>query len=209
VDFAGPYERSKRKVGEEWIVSEMQYVFCIVDRWSHWVMLFATADVTARTAAELTWKAIAMQATIPTLITSDGGPSFRADLYRDAMKMLRSEHHISTPIHPEGHSPVERVFRDLNAALRILVGQGLTNWEDYLDAIGMSFNVSTSRVNGVSPFEALHGFKPRTLVTQEAAGVAEELAEEDVQDPLHFSAELIKRFSELKPKIEEAMKRSA
>lgn len=45
--------------------------------------------------------------------------------------------------------------------LRCLVGENLRNWELILPRVEFTYNSSINRTSGMSPFEVVHGFKPR------------------------------------------------
>lgn len=217
IDFAGPYPAPKpqsrhvvasgmREEGEI-VEGESRFVCGIIDRWSHYVTLIVVKDVTAETAARCVWETIVQHACIPKFLTSDGGSSFNPKLFKDVMSKLRIDHHISSPIHPEGHSPIERMFRDLNVAFCALIAQGWTDWVRFVGAIAFALNTAWSRAIGTTPFEALHGFPPRAMLEQEAGCDPQRpVDEEDIGDVLHFSASLLRRVEAIRPKIEKILK---
>jgi len=197
VDFSGPFPRN-------------EYIMGIVDRFSHWCWLFVTEDVKASTAAELLFSVIVDSCHWPCFVTSDGGSSFTATVFGNVCKILEVEHHVTLPHHPEGHSPVERLFRDVNSMIRALVAKGVNDWAEHIKAIQYALNTAHSRTLGMSPFEVVFGRKPRTTLQialqQGQLGHMPPVDDEIVGDPIAFSELQVERAAEVASLVEEGRK---
>jgi len=193
VDFSGPFPRG-------------EYVMAVVDRFSHWCWLFTTEDVRATTAAERVFQVIVDSCHWPRFLTSDGGASFTGKIFEDMCRALEIEHHVSLPHHPEGHSAVERLFRDVNGMIRSLVAKGVDDWAGHLKAIQYALNTGFSRTLGMSPFEVVFGRKPHTtlraMLEQGQLGLMPPIDEDAAGDVIEFSYQQAKRAAEIAKLVE-------
>ena len=68
---------------------------------------------------------------------------------------------FSTTYHPQTDGQTEAVNKSLGNLLRCLVGDSLGNWDLVLPQAEFAYNSSVNRSTGNSPFEIVHGYKPR------------------------------------------------
>ncbi|KAJ4454479.1 putative Retrovirus-related Pol polyprotein [Paratrimastix pyriformis] len=135
----------------------------ICGRFSRWVLAPATA-VDADTTARLFYERWVGTFGPPAFLVSDGGSAFISRTFQQLSDLLASQHHITSPHHPESHGTVERANRSVLATLRTLLHETVTrprSWVDAIPAIQFALNTSCNRVTGVTPWEVLHGFPPR------------------------------------------------
>ena len=71
---------------------------------------------------------------------------------------------FSTAFHPQIDGQTEVVNRSLGNLLRCLVGDHPGTWDLILPTAEFAYNSSVNRTTGKSPFEIVHGFKPRTPI---------------------------------------------
>jgi hypothetical protein len=162
-----------------------QHVLTIVDRFSHYTVLTATADTSASTTAKIFWEKWCCSFGLPSRLTSDGGAAFAGQAFKKLLETLHTNHHISCPGHPEGHGPVERMHRVVNDVLR---GQLLhrRNWPQLVPAAQFAINTAPPRLLGTSPFRVCHGFNPR-LPLHQALVIRIRHPSLATTDPLQFS----------------------
>jgi len=193
VDFSGPWNQG-------------DYVFGVIDRFSHFVWLKHVNDTTTETAAKSLWDIITSIGTMPVFVTSDGGKSFIGQEFQEMCKILTTRHHVSMPLHPEGHAPIERIFRDMNNLVRSLVAQDRWTWND-LQLVSFALNTSFSRAVGTTPFEARHGYAPRIVVQSLLQAEEMELGEGEENDTRSFAEKVAQRWKEIAPQIQQRMER--
>ncbi|CAA3008078.1 DNA RNA polymerases superfamily [Olea europaea subsp. europaea] len=68
---------------------------------------------------------------------------------------------FSMAYHPQTDGQIEVVNRSLGNLLRCLVQENLRNWDLILPVTQIAYNSSINRSLGMSPFEAVHEYKPR------------------------------------------------
>lgn len=56
------------------------------------------------------------------------------------------------------------VNRSLGSLLRCLIGEHLRVWDKVLFVVEFTYNSSANRTTGLSPFEIVTGYKPRTPI---------------------------------------------
>lgn len=71
---------------------------------------------------------------------------------------------FSSTYHPQTNSQTKVVNRSLGSLLRYLVGEHLRLWDQVLSTTEFAYNSSTNRTTGLSPFEIVTGYKPKTFV---------------------------------------------
>ncbi|RWR98721.1 integrase core domain protein-like protein, partial [Dinothrombium tinctorium] len=85
------------------------------------------------------------------------------------------KHNCSSPFHPQGHSPVERVIRTLQDCLSKFISDNHRNWDEKLPSILFAYNTSRHQMTGVTPYFLCYGKEPRTEI--EAKLSKEEITE--------------------------------
>ncbi len=162
MDFIGPFP--KTALGNK-------HIFVVTDRFSHFTILNPVPDTKAPRAAENFYRNwICTVASIPRLITSDGGKAFTSTCFQSLVRILQTEHHISSPHHAEGHGAVEARNKFVEKILRAFVDKN-PNWDTLLPAVQFVVNTTYSRMLAASPFQILHGYAP-TIPLQSAFGLA-------------------------------------
>ena len=68
---------------------------------------------------------------------------------------------FSTAYHPQTDGKTEAVNKSLGNLLRCLVGDSPGNWDLVLPQAEFAYNNSVNQSIGKSPFEIVHGYKPR------------------------------------------------
>jgi len=128
-------------------------------------------------------------------------------MFEKMCSVLGATHHITLPHHPEGHALIEREFRDINAMIRALATKGYDDWPDHIGAIQFALNTAYSRALGTSPFEALHGFAPRTLLANAVDADPVDPEDPALADPQELGARLVTRATRLRVQVEELRKK--
>jgi transposase InsO family protein len=94
------------------------YLFTIIDRFTRWPEAILLSDATAVTCARAMIRSWISRFGIPDDITSDRGPQFTSDLWQELSNVLGIASSTTTAYHPQANGMVERLHRQLKAALK-------------------------------------------------------------------------------------------
>ena len=137
-------------------------IYVVVDRFSkmaHFIPCSQTLD--ASKMAKLFLDEVVRLHGLPKTIVSDRDVRFTSYFWKTLWHMLGTKLKFSTAYHPQTDGQTEVVNRSLGNLLRCLVGDSMGNWDLLLPRAEFSYNSSVNRSIGKSPFEVVHGYKPR------------------------------------------------
>ncbi len=197
IDYLGPLREQSNK----------SYVFAAVDRFSHYVVLAATADTSAATTVALLWELWITRFGPPSRLTSDGASAFTGRALTAVTDRLKIDHHVSCPGHPEGHGAVERANLTIAQVLRAHFRK-VPDWPALVAAAAFAINTAPTRVLGCSPFEVVHGFKPRLMLHHVLARDPRGLPGVDRGDPAGFAEALVTHAAALHARVRAAEERA-
>ena len=95
------------------------YILVIVDAFTRWVELFPTVDATAASAAQALLQHFGRFGA-PHQLRSDNGPHFIADLIREFLSLIGTEHCLTLAYSKQENSIVERYNKEINRHIRAL-----------------------------------------------------------------------------------------
>src|SRR5690606_258084 len=151
IDFAGPLTKSAKG---------NIYVLSLVDRATGWIEMVPTPDKTSASAVKALLSVWIPRYGVPKVVVSDNGSHFTSAEFVEAC----AEYHIHlktvVPYHPQGNGMVERRFRDLNRAVRVLTSVE-KDWEEVLPQFVFGTRNITNSVTGFAPSELVYGEKIR------------------------------------------------
>ena len=145
VDLVGPLPVS----------NNMTYIFTIVDRFTRWpeaLPLQNSVTSTCASALLLNWVA---RFGVPDEITSDRGPQFTSLLWQELHKLMGTVNNHTTAYHPQANGMVERLHRQLKAALMARTTDA--NWSDHLPFVLLGIRTSWRSDLNHSPAELVYG----------------------------------------------------
>lgn len=97
---------------------------------------------------------------LPKSIVLDRDIKFVSHFWRTLWKMMGTKLKFSFAYYPQ----TEVVNWSLGSLLHCLVGEHLRVWDQVLSVAEFAYNSSTNRTTGLSPFEIVTRYKPRTLI---------------------------------------------
>jgi transposase InsO family protein len=163
VDYLGPIPAS---------ASGNKYILSIVDPFTRWVELRATAEATGETTVAVLERALLWRHGAPSEIQTDGGSHF---VNKDVTALCNKtgiEHHVTLPYHPQSNGVAERKNQDIMAGIRVRTGVNFSTWDECVPEVQWHVNTALNRDIGMSPFQALFGHAPRTLLESKVGSVS-------------------------------------
>ena len=106
IDFIGPFP-------------DGGYVLVIIDTFTRWVELFPTKDASALSTATCLFQHFGRFGA-PLQLRSDNGPHYIADLIREFLALVSTQHCLTLVYSKEKNAIVERMNKEINRHLRAL-----------------------------------------------------------------------------------------
>ena len=136
----------------------------ITDYYSRWVEVVIMKSITAEKTVEALNRTFCMHG-YPESITTDNGPQFISQTFKDYMEEHGIYHRKVTPLWPEANGEVERQNRLILKRLRITQAEH-KNWKEELQTYLLMYRRTPHCVTGVSPAEMLFRRKLRTKLPE-------------------------------------------
>ena len=128
-------------------------IFVVMDMTSKRVHLFPFKKTWgAKETADLIFYRMFPLHGLPERIFSDRDSRFTSKMWQHLWKSLGTKLAMTTPYHPQGNSPNERVHTVIEEMLRHLTQYPPKNWDIHLPLIEFAINNSVSRQTGYTPF---------------------------------------------------------
>ena len=101
---------------------------------------------------------------IPLSIVSDRNPRFTSRFWKELRSALGTRLNFSIAFHPQIDAQSERVIQVLKDMLRGCMLDFPGSWDRYIPLMEFAYNKSYQSNISMTPYEALYGWKCRTLV---------------------------------------------
>ena len=138
-----------------------RYAVVFVDYLTKWPEVFAVADQTAHTIAQLLVKQIISRHGVPAELLSDQGADFLSGLIKEVCRILGIKQLNTTAYHPQTDGLVERFNRTLTAMLSKVVEKNGKDWDTKLPYVLFAYRTSMQESTRESPFFLMYGRDPR------------------------------------------------
>ena len=144
VDLVGPLPESEG----------YRYLFTIVDRYSRWPEAIPVQDMTAETCAKALVRHWISRFGVPADVTADRGRQFTSSLWAELNRLLGIRATNTTAYHPQANGLVERLHRQLKAAL---MARSSGSWMDDLPLVLLGIRTSWRTELECSPSDLVYG----------------------------------------------------
>ena len=136
-------------------------ILVFVDKFTKYVLLEpCTINITAAQTAQLFIKRIIADHGVPSIVISDRGPQFTANIWKEILKSLGTRSALATSHHPQTDGQSERAIQTLSRILRAYVVDQSKKWVSMLPLFQFALNNSASAVTRVAPFQMMHAREP-------------------------------------------------
>lgn len=164
IDFVGPLPMSRS--GNNYLITFTDYLSRTFR-----TVPFRCDDIEsfpATSLAEAYFVNIFRYHCLPSAVHTDRGPSFTSEFWTSLMALCGTEVRTSTAFHPQTQGLTERANCTIIYSLKHYLHSLYETWDEHLIAVEFAYNTSTHPTLGITPFEALYGFNPRSPLTLDA-----------------------------------------
>ncbi len=105
---------------------------------------------------------------LPSAVHTDRGSVFTSEFWTTLMQLCGTSVRTSTAFHPQTQGLTERANRTILSSLKHYLNSLYETWDEHVIAVEFAYNTSTHSTTGITPFEALYGFNPRSPLTLDA-----------------------------------------
>ena len=137
-----------------------QYVLCLTDYFTRWVVAAAVPDCSAETAAKAVFNEYICKYGVPAAILSDQGTHFHNQLMEAMSKLVGYNHIYSTTYHSQSNGMIERFNATFVPQIAKLQDKENNNWDEFLSSVVFAYNTGIHSTTNYSPFQLLFAREP-------------------------------------------------
>ena len=135
--------------------SGAKYLLTMRDNFTKWPIAIPLVTCTSKEIIDKLLEQFFPVYGFPQSFQLDNATSWKSALFKDVCNLLGIKITHSTPYHPASNGSVERMHRDLNTALRAMVGKEAAEWENAVPAILFAFRTNVHSATGYAPFRLM------------------------------------------------------
>ena len=143
-------------IGPLFDCTEFKYCLCLIDSHTRFPFAFLLRSVTAKAVCDCLLQVFAMVG-VSSVITSDQGTCFTAELTQKFLELFGCSPKWSTPLHPEGNSLIERMNQSVKKLLAHVCKTHPKQWHKLLPIVLWCIREAKNETLGVSPFMMVMG----------------------------------------------------
>ena len=157
-------------------------ILVIVDAYTKWsIYIPCRKDLDAREFAEIILERVCGNFGMPKNIVSDRGSIFTSKFWSNLCFYLGAKRRLSTAFHPQTDGQTERQNQTLEHYLRCYTNFEQDDWTRWLPLAQYTYNHSKHSSTGVSPAEALMGFRGNLEIDIDAENSPSNVPEAQLQ----------------------------
>ena len=127
------------------------------DYFTKWTEAYAIPNQEATTVPTKLTEEFIYRYGLPLQLHSDQGRNFESNLFQEVCRILGIEKSITTALHPQSDSMIERFNHTLEAMLSMFVSDSQRDWDRYLPYVMMAYRTSVHKTTGCTPSEMMMG----------------------------------------------------
>ena len=132
-------------------------IITAIDCFTGFAITEAVPDKSAETIVNFLVKSVFAVFGFPRIIQSDQGTEFANALVKNILERNEITQSLSSPYHPQSNGAVERLNQTLVTKLAKLCAHDRENWDKYVPAATLAYNLSYKEKLKASPFEVMFG----------------------------------------------------
>jgi len=152
-DCAGPLFPNQK-------TNAYNYFFAMCDSATSFPFAYPLRSLSAKNICESMLKTFSITG-IPEVVILDNASYNRSALLEETMKRLGCSVRFSTPYHPQGHAPVERLIGSLKSMISKVAAEKPKQWHLHLDYVLWALRESKNESLGVAPWTLVFSRLPR------------------------------------------------
>ena len=152
MDHLGPFPRSSRGNKD---------LLVLVDNLTKFVHLYAVRDTSTKNVLKK-FEEFVLERGLPERVITDRGTCYTSKAFVDYCESHGISHTLNSSRHPQANGQVERVNRTVLPLITISIERNdHRDWDKQLKIIQTNLNTAVNKTTNRTPFEILHGYKPR------------------------------------------------